>query len=197
MVKEDIDIENMLIWVYQKQKADIIAGRAVGLLDIEASAAGIRRMKISGDGCAAVARSEALGVRVDSFGRDRGDLHVDAEHVHDLLEQFPAALRHLIICHAKAGTRPDPMIGAQPRMVPVTNKRGKITKIWNKNRNWIGCEVRPVNRQETIDFARETYRSWHRGVNLVAEKLQLNSPILIRYAPTKTKAPGEPWFGER
>lgn len=195
MIKEIIDIENMLIWVYQKQKADVLAGRGVGLLDIEASVAGIRRAAISGDGCASVARNEELGVRVDSFGRDRGDLHPDAELVHELVLSYPAFLRGLIIGHAKAGTRPNPMVGIKPRMEPVRNTRGRLTKIWNSNRNWIGCEVRPVNLQENIDHARNMYIEWRCGINALAQHFLDDASCLIRYSPKETKAPVAPWIG--
>lgn len=159
-MKEVIDIEKLLHWTYQRQKAHILSAKGVGLHKIEAEAGGYEVRNISGDGCAAVEWFSQLGTQVDAKGRDRGDIHPDAEAVHEAVCLFKPVDRIQVINYALSGRRPDPMNGAKPELSPVLNGKGKPAMIWDDNRNAIGCKLMVVRWQEQIDDARKKYDSW-------------------------------------
>ncbi|MEH6477945.1 MAG: hypothetical protein V7727_19800, partial [Sneathiella sp.] len=121
---------------------------------------------------------------VDKVGRDRGDIHPDAELIHETVLLFPVALRALVISHAKTGTRPEAATDARPSMAPVYNGRGEIAKIWNENRNIVGCKVRVVQTQEAIDYVQKWYRDWHAALNGMADYFNEKRDLLTSHYPT-------------
>lgn len=117
-VKRTIDVEELLVWVYQRQRAHQVL-RGVGLNAGEATAAGLFVQERSMT--QVVAERLALGCAVDGSKHvigGRGDVHPDAEAVHAVVMTLPADLRSLLIRHAERGDRPDWMPGARMRFVP-------------------------------------------------------------------------------
>jgi len=190
-VKEVIEIEKLLHWTYQRQKAHILATKGVGLHKIEARAGGYDVRDISGDGCAAVEWFGHLGVQVDAKGRDRGDIHPDAEAVHEAVSLFKAVDRAQVIEYALSGCRPDPMDGIKPEIAPMLNGKGKPAMIWDDNRNAIGCKLVVVRWQEQIDQARRQHDSWISCLEALVEYFEKYPDALESYLPVCSMSAGE------
>ena len=79
-----IDVIELVNWVYGDQRAHEVDGRGIGLHEGERAAEGLAH-GIAGDGIHRLAEAKALGCRVDKVGYDRGELHTVAEAVHDLV----------------------------------------------------------------------------------------------------------------
>ena len=62
---DNIDIENLLIWTYQRQLADVILGHGIDLWPAERDLEGIEHRGHSRDGIYGFMRQARLGVRVD------------------------------------------------------------------------------------------------------------------------------------
>jgi hypothetical protein len=150
-------------------------------------------------GCAAVARIQELGVRVDLVGRDGGALHPDAEVVHRAVMRLTARVQgrpgwQLIIAHAAWGDRPDAMVGPMPRPVPVLNRKGDPRIEYTSARRKADeamCLVEYAPSATSILLAREEYAAWHAMLRVLALALQGESK-LGRY-PLAPAAPACPW----
>ena len=83
-IKSTIDIEGLVQWTYQVQRANLIIGSGVGLYEGEAYVDGVGGMvRSGGESCARVKRARVVGCKVDGYG----DLHPDSEVVHDAVIQ--------------------------------------------------------------------------------------------------------------
>lgn len=167
-----LDIEALLHWTYQRQKADQVIDRGQGLHRLEAEADGIEIHGRSADGCARIAEIIALGAKIDGLGMPAGELHPDAEAVHEaILLRKKGALtplqRGLILAHARSGTRPDWLEGERQRYEPVRRVDGTIKVVYNQGPGKhiaSHCEIRLAVAQEEIDLARRVYGEWHAGL---------------------------------
>jgi hypothetical protein len=200
-IRTGIPIERLLVWTYQVQKADVVIGRGVGLHSLEAAADGVPVQASSACGCAAVARIAELGVRVDSLGRDRGDLHPDAEIVHAAVSSLTGRVNglpiaHLIIAHAARGEVPDAMVGERPMPRPYLHAvNGTVRVDWmDSNRRYGVCPVAWSPSWPEIDAKREEYRAWWRALRALAFALSKH-PKLTRWHPMLPEVAYEPWIG--
>lgn len=195
-----IPIETLLVWTYRVQRADVVIGRGVGLHSLEAAVDGVPVQASSACGCAAVARIAELGVRVDSLGRDRGDLHPDAELVHRAVlglggkvQGLPVA--HLVIRCASRGEVPDAMVGERPQARPYLHAVNGSVRVDGRDAGgrygW--CPVSWSPSWAEIDAAREEYRVWLSALRALAFALAAE-PRLVRWHPLLPEAPAEPWF---
>jgi hypothetical protein len=198
--REPIVIEDLLVWTYRHQRADVVIRRGVGLHDLEAAADGVPVLASSACGCAAVARIGALGVRVDSLGRDRGDLHPDAEVVHGAVQELTGRVHglpiaHLVISHAARGEAPDAMVGQVPRARPYIHPaNGTVRVDWldaGKRRGV--CPVAWAPSWAEIDAKRDEYRAWWHALRALAFALSTH-PRLTRYHPLLPAVHCEPWM---
>ncbi len=116
----DIRIEELLLWTYQRQKADLVIERGVGLFPQEKDADGIFYRMISGDGTYQIHRNYELGIKLEGCGFPTCEIHPDAEMVHELIKtkSFTHLERGLLIEFGKTGLMPDWMPGAQPQGSP-------------------------------------------------------------------------------
>lgn len=198
--RQPIDIEQLLIWTYRVQKADQVIRRGGGLHSLEALVDGVQLNATSTCGCAAVARIQELGVRVDVEGRDAGALHPDAEVVHRAVMRLTARVQgrpgwQLIIGHAAWGDRPDSMEGEMPRPIPVLNRRGLPRVEFTtpgRRQDEAMCLVEYAPSAASILLAREEYAAWHQLLRLLALALQAE-PGLSRFHPLAPAAPAAPW----
>lgn len=162
-----IDIEHLLIWTYQRQQVD----RA------EQRVRNTRPAGFSGSTLNAVQRLGLQGVRVDcegSGGYGADAVHGDAQAVHDLVGTLGRDLAFLVVGHARAGTRPDPLIGVRPQLVPrdLSRKGKPVAEYSRKNgRPWV-IWLRLINHPEYITSQRTRYRDWWHSLQFLTENLQ-------------------------
>lgn len=194
-MKQEIDIEALLQWVYQKQKADMISSRGVGMFDAEAMADGIKLRKISADGCFRIEQTHLLGAAVDGGGlmSFAGQLHPDAETIHETVMKLNKIESWLLISSAKAGDPPDWMPEAKASMEPVM-KKGRIVMIYDDNRHIIGCRVTVGTTQVYIDAKRELYSMWWKALKKLADNLE---DKLASYELSGSVVSSTPWVNEK
>lgn len=197
--RQPIDVEQLLVWTYRDQRADVVIRRGAGLHTLEALADGVEVTTTSACGCASVARIAELGVRVDSSGRDAGALHPDAEVIHLAVMQLTEKLAglplwRLVIHHASMNERPDPMVGVVPRPRPYRHPVNGEVRIEGKDRNgrYGYCPISYQPSDASIRAAREEYAAWHACLVWLVETLRID-PRLTRWHPMPPAAPAEPW----
>lgn len=203
-VKTIIDVETLLRWTYQVQRADVIIGAGVGLYEGEALADGVGGGG-SMDSITRLRRAAILGVKVDGGGFGSGALHPDAEAVHGAVTRLIADDRGaglLVQEFAIAGLRPDWREGARPRWEPCHSRQkpnGEWTPIYQYNakagignRPWF-CPLRLVDHPESIAFARRSYDTWRFGLVILAGVFQANRSRLCAYIVTGPRVAATPW----
>lgn len=204
-----IDIEGLVRWTYQVQCADVIIGTGVGLYSAEAWVDGVDgRAGSCGygfDSAAKVRRGALLGCLVDSSGSGRGDLHPDAEAVHDAVLGLIRGDRGaglLVLQFGIAGLRPDWREGAYPRWEPCQTRQrpnGEWVAVYQYDDGFKGgkrpwfCPMRMVDGPESIAYQRRVYAAWHGGLVWLVGKLGANRSCLIHHVATGPKAPEAPW----
>ena len=191
-----IDIEQLLIWTYQVQKADV-ADRMVNRV-VHAGALGY-----GSDSFSACERTSGLGTAVHASPWTLPAVDPDAETVHDAVLKLPSQTTGLVIRHAKAGTRPEAYEGAVPLLLPRKRQNGKI--VVNRDardhpwlcplRQAIGVPSRSGYRiaaesWDHIEFSRGIYVMWHAALCVLADAL---SGCLISHNPQTPSAPASPW----
>lgn len=178
-MREAMTVERLLIWTYQDQQVDAIIGRGGAWGRI----VGIDSARRAGDRL-------ALGCEVMGGGYARLTLHPDAEAIHDAVRALPGRMIGLVIVHAKAGTRPDWMEGAVPRVVPIRRENGKVMVERDHNRNAIWCPFRIVPLPSRIAFQRAVYTLWWDALDAIA-----SSPLTLEdHKMLPMGEPREPWI---
>lgn len=198
--RHDVHIEELVIWTYQRQKADLIVERGVGLYPQEKAADGIFYKMISGDGVYQVHRNQELGVRVDCIGFPTADIHPDAEMVHELIKTktFTYLERGLLIDFGKTGLMPDWLPGAKPEIRPAYKKNGQIKMIYGGKNNHkpIACEIEIVMSQDHIDFKRRIYGEWWAALDKLCREIWKADKVMTSYNVKPPMAHKEPWVGK-
>jgi hypothetical protein len=197
--RQPIDIEDLLVWTYRDQRADVVIERGIGLHGLEAAADGVPSFQVSACGCAAVARIGELGVRVDQHGRGAGALDEDAELVHRAVMRLTDRVQglprwRLVIQNAARGERPDAMVTAVPRPVALLQRDGRPVVNWSdKGKRYGSCPVEYAPSAALILAAQAEYAAWHSALMLLA--LHLQSERLVRWFPLRPAASPRPWLG--
>lgn len=193
--KRTIDIERLLIWTYQAQKAETVTLRRHG------AAASVLR---GGSNAAAIANLMALGCRVDSPGQGErfaalaagDDLNPDAEAVHEAVMAMGGDLSIEIRRCATSGLRPDWLPEGQ-RLVGLESARrpgrARVDGIeYAKGRFAQYCPVRVENGPEVLAFHRDLYAAWWQGLAALAARLRAPG-VLREHWPVGPAAPARPW----
>lgn len=176
------DIEDLLVWVYQKQQAHKV--EPVGLHRPGWGSS-------SRDGCARVAEIAALGCAVDGGGYANGALAEDAEIVHGEVVRLDALDVGLVISHAVAGTRPEPHVGKVATREAVI-ERGKPVIIWTDAKCRYGyCKLRWRLSEDTIVLDRYQYVVWWQALDHLARVLKGR---LVGHRVAPPSAPAQPWL---
>ncbi len=184
--RRSIDVEQLLIWTYQRQQVD------------QAERRGRRALRPGGarSNMGAIQRIGLQGVRVDcdgSAGYGADAVHADAQAVHDAVLAMGPDLAALIVEHARAGTRPDALLGAETQILPrdVTRK-GKPKVEWSRCRNYpVIVWLKVINHPDYLASVRKRYRTWWHALAYLAEGLG----ALAEYRVTGPAAPEKPWVG--
>lgn len=205
-MRREIDIERLLQWAFASECAKIERD------EIGATSGGARR----GVGIEAkIAAAGALGCRVDTFP-GRSAPARDAEIVASIVAHtlpFDAAL--WVAELARARRRPDPMIGAVPRLVPIDwvgSRAGRVAaqadapsvgpEAWPlfARRSRRGavvyeraryCPCQWVDGYDKIAAARRAYLDW--WGHLVVLRAAIQAAGLDRYSLSHDMPPMQPW----
>lgn len=199
----DVDVVELVNWVYAEQRAHLVDGHGVGLHDAERAVAGLRHGVRSAHG--QFERILQLGCRIDRQGHDAGDLHPVAEAVNELVGSMLSA-KALIIYFASRGAVPEgldfeirlgPSWKAEPRFdFQGTPRPGSFHVSYDKNKHPIWCPLAYDHGPEYQQKLRAEYVSWHDALEeLVAICCQNRTRLggLVVSGPT---LPREPWRRE-
>ncbi len=182
-VRQEIDIEKLLVWAYQRQRVvEMISAASSNSLSRTARAGGWSMGGGGGGYSGGIAATPA---------------HPDAMLVHEAVCQLPDRdMRGLVIRHAKAGSRPDWMPNARPKLGAVINGKGQPEVILDPPKYRYGyCPVREYVSAVGIDLARVQYATWLEGVATVALIL-VEGFELGEFIPLPPKAVAQPWMGQ-
>lgn len=196
--REDISIERFLMWAYQNQCAAQIVGRGVGLFDAEKDADGIQYKNIAGDGTHSIHRDGTLGARIDNSRFSGGDIHPDAELVHDLImgRNYKAADRGLLIHYGQTGIVPDWLPGAKPRLKPKLRANGKPLMFYRDSARTkpVGCFLEIENAPEHIEYCRSVYLYWYEMLEKLCEDLWAADVAVTSFNILKPSVKKMPWM---
>ncbi len=189
------DIEDLLVWTYRDQRADVVIRNGVGLHDTEAAMdeSTTERGASSTCGCAALERIGRAGCRVDGGGMSADHLHEDAERIHRAVELLALPIAALVIRNARISDQPDCMAGVMPRPCPMLNPRRQVSvrcDAWDRNRDYGWCPVEWTPSQMRIDAAREEYALWWQALRSLAGWVRRD---LVRYRATGPAISATPW----
>ena len=206
----DVDVVELVNWVYADQRAHILDGRGVGLHEGEKIAAHVMHAARAGSG-SSQAQFEAimqLGVRVDKSGYDVGDLHPVAEVVNSLVNAMPGG--RLIIEFARHRAIPEggsfetelgPSWKVEPRYDMVSfgaelvalPRQGAFNVVYDRNKHPLYCPLELDHGPDYVAAMRAEYVAWHGALTgLVVECREHRDRIggLIVSGP---KLAREPW----
>lgn len=191
--RASLDIENLLIWAYQRQRVHALDGGGVGLHEVERLASGIEWGATSADGVATIQRIAALGCRVDGGGYSHGEVHGDAEIVHRAVIGLKDDLDiGLVIMCATAARRPECYEGKQAELVPDRDAKGRAISLRDAHGNALVGQYRMRwnIRPEVLDSARLLYLRWWDALDVLAKGL---AGGMREHVATGPAASREPW----
>lgn len=193
--KQEIDIERLLIWTYQKKQADKVSERRYR------SDEPLRESSST----ALVMRMAKLGTLIDCSGsaaNHREVLDEDADTVHAMVQQLGERTAGHIISNARTGMRPDVMEGQEPRLCGLNrrdggaydpSKGGKPRLVYhdNKQRRPSHCPLVVSPCPKHLAFWRGVYRIWWDAMARLV--LPINEYGLEKFIVTGPAAPAQPW----
>ena len=181
--KTVLDIERLLHWVYQEQRAD------------DVDAATVARPGAVGSNCRALMRHAALGTAIDGGGYAANDLHPDAEAAHAAVLSLPPLELGLVVEFARSGLRPDWLEDETVRPVKVLNRDGQpAMEYWDDRcRNPAFCLLRYDPEPAHVEFVRGVYITWWDALARLGERLE----DLESYRVVGPDFPREPWLNNR
>lgn len=188
--RQSVDIESLLAWVYQRQRAHVVIGRV---------SAEDGKWLGGGGAVDSIVRCHRLaqtGGRVDGGGPSANHLHVDAETVAELVAR-EAADAELMVRHASTLSRPDWMPGARPRWEAVRDERGRPSLEYpagDTHRNYGWCRVHLALSSAQIARARDVYAAWHASLVHLAALPRMRR--LVEWRVTGPRAPAAPWLAD-
>ncbi|WP_142847241.1 hypothetical protein [Telmatospirillum sp. J64-1] len=211
MARKNIDVEDFLHWALAKQKA----GGSGNLDKLERRASGMQVYESSCDGVVALERIGILGTRIDG-GAGGYDVHPDAALASQVVDALPGAVRGLVRQHALAGTRPDCMINARTRAVPLegwmefysgwcapaSRSWGFVdgqrigVPTWDRtvSKKWpVRTDIVWIDTPEEIQAARRVYLVWINTLFELAKWFQHNDSVLKSHSVQSPRASLAPW----
>ena len=209
--REGIALTALLVWTYQRQKADAMSGKGLWSPELaRESDGGEPARRWSGCGCAQLAAVAALGVRIEGGGWQRPAVHADAELVHDLVvamseDDWAGAM--LLRRYGRQGGAPEWSEGRQ-EFEPVRDARDRIVQdaydevalvIDARGRERAMpvryCPVRAHPSDAWIEMTRAEYRTWFAALKRLARALAAppGKRALTRWRIVGLGATAEPW----
>ncbi len=153
-----VSIEWLVEWTYQRQRADLVIERGVGLYDLELMADGIVTRKSSPDGVYLICTT---GGRVDGGGHAKGDLHEDAYLVYRTVQNMGREAQQVVMAYVRTGAPPDPMIGVVPKLQVKRDRMGRAVYQRDRRGKRICAVLEPNPPQFQIDMQRRAYAEWY------------------------------------
>lgn len=163
-----VPVEWLVWWTYQRQRADVVIDRGVGLYEGEMAADGIVANRSSPDG---VYLLSTTGGRVDGGGKSSGDLHPDAELVHRTVLALDREAQAVVKAYVRTGAPPDPMLSVVPVLRPKLDRRGRVTYQRDRRGKRICAVLEVYPLQETLDMHRRAYAEWWGVMDMLARNL--------------------------
>ena len=206
--QESTHLVGLLIWVYQRQKADVMTGRSLWSPELAAEAAKLGRpiRQVSRCGCARIGEIGLLGTQIDGGGWQRPALHPDAELVHDRLVELSrkdwiGAL--LLQRYGRQGGVPE-WDGGRQEFEPVRDQRDRIIQnrcaevvMFRDGRGRLieasvpYCPVQPYPSDEWLALLRGEYAHWFTALQSLAA--DLSGRVLTRWQMIGLGAEATPW----
>ena len=216
-VRESITLVALLVWTYQRQKAEAMSGKGLWGPEQQIEGQGSDGLREaprqwSGCGCAQLAAVAALGARIELGGWQRPALHPDAELVHDLVVEMSKtdwAGALLLRRYGFQGGAPEWSEGRQ-EFEPERDARDRVIQdrydevalvIDTRGRERavpvLYCPVRKYPDNSWIDMTRGEYRVWHSALARLARALGVppDGRGLVRFRIADLGAAAEPWNG--
>ncbi len=189
-MRQDIDMERLLIWTYQSERAHANYRRGGGLYGAERDAAGMATQRVSFDGIAAIERSAILGTHVDSSRSSVSDLNSDAEVVHEAVRSLNPMEAGKVVVQARLGERPDWMEDAKHTLGPARVREDGSPVTVNRHCVPFYTPIREVVTPGMIELARAEYILWWDAVSQVMAMVKDN---LDGFTVTGFTAIRTPW----
>lgn len=189
--RQDIHIEDLLIWTYQAQRAHRVLSRGAGLHPLERLADGYEVQNI--DTLAKLERIAELGVRVDGGGTPGADMHPDAEVVVERLACMSKLKAGMLMSCGQSGLEYDWLPGAVPSLLPLRDNHGKPIVIYEDRARKRALYCPLVETREHIEFARKVYGLWWEAMAELATDLAKYDSLLSTYHVLPPRSPKEPW----
>jgi hypothetical protein len=183
--RKRVDIEELVRWTYQDQRADEVTRRA-------------ERMVFPSEGrsnLVSLEQTALLGIRIDcagSIANSNNEINPDAETVHDTVRKLSPIQIGLIIQHAKAGDRPEWFEGEEPRPVALLYRGRPVMEYADPKtcRKPLYCFVDYEPDIDHVAFVREMYAAWWAALADLA--LLIND--MTSYEIVGPNAPEKPWL---
>jgi len=206
-IRESTSLVALLIWTYQRQKADVMSGKGLWMSEAKASDPELEPAQAwSGCGCAQLAAVAALGARIAGGGWQRPIVHPDADLIHDRVVEMSKtdwSGAMLLRRYGRQGGVPEWSEGRQ-EFEPEYDARDRIIQDRYDEVALVAdaagrpravpvryCPVRLYPSDSWVDMTRAEYRLWHRALrNLGAA---LSERKLTRWTVTGLGAAAEPW----
>lgn len=176
--EREVDVLDLVHWVYRDQKAHIVDGRGIGLHEGEKVAARVISAAQAGGGSVlrGVAEIGNLGCVVQRQGYDMGELHPVAETVHGIvawLQRTGRAAGRLVVEHAQKGEIPS---GAtlEPKLQPSWKSSGP---------RWHWVKVRRETDGAEVALRWPAERSFRMAYDDSRERMPLYCPLEEDFGP--------------
>lgn len=165
---KSVYLEQLMWWVYNVQRADIVIDRGVGLYDAELLADGIVTSKATADGTYLIATT---GGRVDGGGKAKGDLHPDAELVHRYILKMGKDAHQVLVRYGRTGIEPDMQGEVMPVLVAKRDRRNRIVIQRDIHNRPLACVLELYPDPGFISMKRRAYQEWWGMMTALADAL--------------------------
>ncbi len=163
-VRKAIDVEQLLIWAYQRQ---LVAGNGI--------------------------RCDGEPARPEGNGRQTKPSRVDEDAITVAQTVDHSGYHGILADHARSGSRPDWRPTARWRLLPLegTIEHPRYDYRPGEKRPYYCC-LRQVDSPEVVNLARQDYETWHMALVLVRDLL-VERGRLRDWHPVGPLAHPEPW----
>ncbi|MBF0305174.1 MAG: hypothetical protein HQL41_05950 [Alphaproteobacteria bacterium] len=186
--RRDIEIEDLLLWTYQVQRAHLVIDRGVGMHPLERMADG--HAVQSSSSLTAFAAIEMLGVRVDGGGTASADLHPDAEAAAEEVKRLSPLKRGLVEHFGKTGEVPGWVPGGvRVEAVIIKDRPVVVYEDQQTKRKPLYCLV--TDNADEVIHRRDTYQHWWDALDALAR--HLGPKIMTSFTVLPPRSERMPW----
>lgn len=191
--KESTSLVDLLVWTYQRQRADVMSGKGLHTIEAIATEDDDYHGGWSGDGCAALEQCGALGAIIPGTGHMQyPELHPDAERVHDAvvaLSQDNWLGAMLLRRYGRQGGAPQWRVHQEWEPVLVDGKPAVLiaehVMVGYPHRitRRVAVTYCPIQRypsDDWVELVRSEFRAWLKA--LVELKVSLSGRELVRWS---------------